>query len=181
MSAGIMKVLCKILIVSSSFFLLFVLMRFFLFDWYVVGSSSMQPTLNSGDIVFISKVSKVRRNDLAVFYLEDNLTAVVKRCVAIPGDTICMENGYLKLGNGEWTGLLQSQKKLSYMSEETGVVKNFSPIYLPQKKESNPHTEEIYTEDYYFFCGDNLIDSFDSRNYGPVPFSRIEGRVVFKF
>ncbi|MBR5857217.1 MAG: signal peptidase I [Bacteroidales bacterium] len=174
-----MKILFRLFVVSLSFFLLFMVVRIFLFDWYVVGSNSMLPTLKSGDVVFVSKLSKIRRNDMAVFYLNDNVTAVVKRCVAVPGDTIGMENGYFRLANGGQTGLLQSQKRLSYMSEESGAIKNFDPIYLPKKKESNPQTKEIYAEDYYYFCGDNLTNSIDSRNYGPVASNQIEGRIIF--
>ena len=141
----------------------------------------MQPTLNCGDVIIVSKLSKVRRNDIVLFYLENRDVAVVKRCVAIPGDTISLVNGYFKLTNGVQVGLLQSQKKLSYMSETSGAIKNVLPIYLPEKGDSNPCTNEIYAEDYYYFCGDNLINSIDSRNYGPVAANQIEGRVIFKF
>ena len=109
------------------------------------------------------------------------LLLFVKRCVAIPGDTISLVNGYFKLSNGVQVGLLQSQKKLSYMSETSGAIKNVLPLYLPKKGDSNPHTKELYAEDYYYFCGDNLVNSLDSRNYGPVPAGRIEGKVIFKF
>ena len=104
------------------------------------------------------------------------LLLFVKRCVAIPGDTISMVNGYFQLTNGVQVGLLQSQKKLSYMDETSGAIKNVLPIYLPEKEDSNPYTNGIYAEDYYY-----LINSVDSRNYGPVAASRIEGRVIFKF
>ena len=175
-----MKIVFRILAGTLSFLLLFVVVRIFLFDWYIVDSNSMQPTLNSGDVIIISKLSKVGRNDMAVFYLADNEIAVIKRCVAIPGDTISLVNGFFKLSNGVQVGLLQSQKKLSYMSETSGAIKNVLPLYLPKKGDSNPHTKELYAEDYYYFCGDNLINSVDSRNYGPVAASRIEGRVIFK-
>ncbi len=176
-----MKILFRIIVIVISFLLLLVMVRIFLFDWYIVDSNSMQPTLNSGDVIIVSKLSKVRRNDIALFYLEGEQTAVVKRCVAIPGDTISMVNGYFQLTNGVQVGLLQSQKKLSYMDETSGAIKNVLPIYLPEKEDSNPYTNGIYAEDYYYFCGDNLINSVDSRNYGPVAASRIEGRVIFKF
>lgn len=39
------------------------------------------------------------------------LLLFVKRCVAIPGDTISMVNGYFQLTNGVQVGLLQSQKR----------------------------------------------------------------------
>lgn len=48
---------------------------------------------------------------MAVFYLADNEIAVIKRCVAIPGDTISLVNGYFKLSNGVQVGLLQSQDR----------------------------------------------------------------------
>ena len=176
-----MKIVFRILAGTLSFLLLFVVVRIFFFDWYIVESNSMLPTLGSGDVVVISKLSKVGRNDMAVFYLADNEIAVIKRCVAIPGDTISLVNGYFKLSNGVQVGLLQSQKKLSYMSETSGAIKNVLPLYLPKKGDSNPHTKELYAEDYYYFCGDNLVNSLDSRNYGPVPAGRIEGKVIFKF
>lgn len=176
-----MKIILRGVLAVLLIFMLFVVMRAFVVDWYIVDSNSMQPTLYSGDVIIISKLSKVRRNDIAVFYLKDKDVAIVKRCVAVPRDTISMVNGHFRLDCGEKAGLPQSQKRLSYMSDNSDVIKNIPPTYLPEKGESNPCTNEIYAEDYYYFCGDNLINSVDSRNYGPVAGSRIEGRVVFKF
>ncbi len=79
-----MKIIFRIIFVILLIFMLFVVMRAFVVDWYVVDSNSMQPTLDSGDVIIVSKLSKVRRNDIAVFYLKDKDVAIVKRCVAVP-------------------------------------------------------------------------------------------------
>jgi signal peptidase I len=35
--------------------------------------------------------------------------------------------------------------------------------------------------DFYFFLGDNRINSYDSRNYGPIPFNEIIGIPILKY
>jgi len=37
---------------------------------------------------------------------------------------------------------------------------------------------EVFPEGYFYVLGDNSSESYDSRDYGPVPFNNIIGRVL---
>src|SRR3954466_2107905 len=89
-----------LLIVSS--------MRSALADWNDVPTGSMKPTIQEGDRVVVNKLAydlKVpfttieiwkwddpKRGDIVVLFSPVDGTRLVKRVVAIPGDTISMTN-----------------------------------------------------------------------------------------
>jgi len=101
---------------------------------------------------------KVKRNDVLVFnfpYTDWNVLKMdpnvfyVKRCVAIPGDSFYIENGFYKVkGITETLGCLKYQKKISLHSETVlsyssfncfpsdkihhWNMLNFGPLYLPK-------------------------------------------------
>ncbi|MDR1097459.1 MAG: signal peptidase I [Tannerella sp.] len=105
-------------------------------------------------------IRKVRRNDILAFdfpYLipnkihQDGNEIYVKRCVAIPGDTFLIDNGFYRIKNFEDTiGHVERQKRLSEMDETSfresirytfpndtlhykWTIKNFGPLYIPAK------------------------------------------------
>src|SRR4026208_1347935 len=85
-------------------------------DWNWVPSGSMKPTILEGDLVFVNKLAydlKVpftlqrlaewdvpARGDCVVFFSPQEGMRLVKRCVAVPGDTIEMRGNVLLL-NGK--------------------------------------------------------------------------------
>jgi len=101
----------------------------------------------------------VRRNDVLVFnypYSDwgkldfDLNTFYVKRCVAIPGDTIYIDNGIYKVKNCPDTlGVYENQRTFAGVGQEminSGIwncfpynktykwnVRNFGPLYVPRK------------------------------------------------
>ena len=64
---------------------------------YFVPSASMEDTLQKGDIIWTKKFNreKLQRGDILVFLRNENNynTYFVKRCTALPGDTLFIENG----------------------------------------------------------------------------------------
>jgi signal peptidase I len=82
-------------------------LRSALADWNDVPSGSMKPTIEIGDRVVVNKLAydlKIpfttievakwgdpKRGDIVVLFSPQNGTRLVKRVVAIPGDTISME------------------------------------------------------------------------------------------
>src|SRR5512142_1530848 len=80
-------------------------------DWNDVPSGSMKPSIIEGDRIFVNKLAydlKVpfttwhlaqwgnpQRGDIVVFYSPANGVRLVKRVVAVPGDTVELRNDKL--------------------------------------------------------------------------------------
>lgn len=94
-----------------------VVVRGFLYEPFIIPSSSMKPGLQIGDIVLVNKYElgmrlpitntkitegrKVKRGDVIVFkYPNDPKTSYIKRVIGIPGDTVYYDNRNMTI-NGE--------------------------------------------------------------------------------
>ncbi len=125
-----------------------------------VSGQSMQPLLNSGDVVLINRlayeIGKPDRMDVVMFERGDG-KAYVKRVIGIPGDVVQIVNGTVYVNDEpiEEEGL--GQGALAGLAEY--------PIELEQGE--------------YFLLGDNRDSSEDSRfaNVGNVAESQIVGQV----
>lgn len=132
----------------------------------VVGQS-MAETLHGGDEIlvnrFIYKVTNPKPNDIIVFLPNGNEKShyYVKRVVAVPGDTVLIENGALYV-NGE---LFEDEIDAASI-EEAGLA-----------------SEEIkLASDEFFVLGDNRNNSEDSRyaNIGNIKKAHIIGKAWFR-
>ena len=128
-----------------------------------VSGQSMQPLLNSGDVVLINRLSydfgKPQRMDVVVFEREDKKSNV-KRVIGIPGDVVQITGGEVYV-NGK---RLENENLLKVSL--AGLAEN--PIELGEKE--------------YFLLGDNRDSSEDSRfvNIGNVKEDQIVGKVWFR-
>jgi signal peptidase I len=129
----------------------------------------MTPTLEVGDRVLVNKLSykahDVHRGDLIVFErppetsngLEGEIKDLIKRVVAVDGDTIEGRDGRVYV-NGE-------------LIEEP---------YLEPGTPTNDLDREVVPEGMVFVMGDNRMNSEDSRVFGPIDEDTIIGRAVVK-
>jgi signal peptidase I len=128
-----------------------------------VRESSMLPTLHDGDALVIDRFTYHFREpevgEIVVAHIDATDTDVVKRVVAVGGDTIGIDDGDLIL-NGDVVD--QSYANLAQMD---GYF--WGPITVPDGQ--------------VFLMGDNRLESNDSRSYGPVPVDAVEGRYVARF
>ena len=113
--------------------------------------------------VFIYKVTNPKQNDIIVFLPNGNEKShyYVKRVVAVPGDTVLIQDGALYV-NGE---LFDEEIEVASM-EDAGLA-----------------AEEITLgEDEYFVLGDNRNNSEDSRyaNIGNIKKEYIIGKAWFR-
>ena len=118
----------------------------------IVGMS-MYPTLVPGEYVlcdrFAYRSSLPRRGDVVLARgLTDGGSTVVKRVVAVPGDSVEVDDGALMV-NGK-------PERESALSEECDTW--------------------ALGEDEWFLLGDAMDFSTDSRAFGPVPRRAIEAR-----
>lgn len=133
-------------------------------DRATVIGSSMNPGLESNDVVLLDKLcytfSEPERFDVICFTVtkEDGASTYVKRIIGLPGETVQIKDGLVWI-NGE----CPEPENVLYQSAVGGMASE--PITLGA--------------DEYFVLGDNRAGSEDSRfaNVGNVNFSQIEGRL----
>ncbi len=134
-----------------------------LFVATMVTSSSMEPTLLRGDALLVRRIrytpeNPPERGDIVFFC--DPVTKkdwLVKRVVGLPNELVTILMGQ--------------------------VFINGVPL-------EEPYIAQIWRDDFgqwfvppghVFVLGDNRAHSNDSRDFGPVPFELIEGKVVFRY
>jgi signal peptidase I len=129
----------------------------FVAEPFRVPSGSMVPTLRSGDSVLVEKLSHgARRGDLVVFRRPGNGEILLKRVVAVGGDTVALEDGALYVDG--------HRRHEAYANPHAIDGVYFGPVRVPRGS--------------LFAMGDNRGDSLDSRQFGAVPAARVIGRVV---
>ena len=118
---------------------------------------SMQPNLYRGDRVIAEKVSYrfhlPHRGDVVIAERPGNEVSLIKRVVALPGETVEVRDGHTFI-NGQ-------------PIEEPWVTNFGGPSYPPT----------LVPPDHVFILGDNRANSRDSRAIGPVPIDTIKGHV----
>lgn len=140
------------------------------FGWQtlrIVGQS-MEPTLQSGDLVIVNKVQYLfgepKRFDMVAFKLRegDNSYYNVKRVIGLPGETVTIQDGYVFIDGVVLTGLPFDEKISTEGLALDGVTLG--------KGE-------------YFVLGDNVNNSEDSRfaNMGNILENEILGKVSYRW
>lgn len=149
-----------------------VFIRYFIFIPVKVEGNSMRPALQPGDHVLYETFTSVDRFDIILFH-DSQGEAYIKRVIGLPGEEISYHNDQL------------------YVEGEPLV----EPFLLSKKKEDNQLFTPDFTledltgsdtipEDAYFVLGDNRIRSKDSRIFGFVPKSSVEGKariIIYPF
>lgn len=188
---------------------------------------------------------QVEHNDIVIFNFPINRSKYKmefkinyvygKRCIACPGDSVSIRNGYFH--NNRYSGVLGNISRQDILSATPDsllprnvlyampfdpvnygwTIKNFGPLYVPEiggkvvldqtnyrlyklavEFETGKRLyinksgvlmlgddvagEYVFRKNYYFMCGDNVMDSNDSRYWGFVPEEFIVGvvsRIIF--
>ena len=155
-------------------------------EGFQIPSSSMYPTLQAGDHMFVRKTSRAfTRGDVVVFrYPLDHTIDYVKRIVAVGGDVVTIRGGQLSI-NGrpverrrldepctrefgyrdctQWRESLDGREWS--VAEADDMPRDFGPSPVPEGE--------------YFLLGDNRDNSSDSRMWGPVAAELIKGKAQF--
>jgi signal peptidase I len=170
-------------------------------DWNWVPTGSMNPTILEGDLIYVNKVaydlrfpltqyrlarwSDPKRGDIVICFSPEDGTRLVKRVVALPGETVEMRDNVLLI-NGKpvvYTRIdprygeqlpdrvrgrcILATEKLGGSAHavmrvpSVAAVRDFGPVRVPQGS--------------YFVLGDNRDNSRDSRFFGVVDRDSIIG------
>lgn len=125
-----------------------------------IAGTSMEPSLNDGDIVLLVKTGSLETGDLCAFYYSNKI--LIKRIIATPGDYIWINrDGTVYLNNQELMEPYVSEKSLGECDIEF-------PYQVP--------------ENHYFLMGDHRETSIDSRSsvIGAVANDQMIGKILCK-
>ncbi|MDQ4106643.1 MAG: signal peptidase I [Actinomycetota bacterium] len=153
-----------LIILVVAFALVFGFVRPFVVEAFWIPSESMVPTLEVGDRVlvnkFIYRFTEPDRGDIVVFESVDgDGTDLIKRVIALPGDTVAVRDGTLFV-NGE-------PQREPYLNRALPDSSFYAPTEVP--------------EGHVFVMGDNRTNSADSRVFGPLPKENIAGEAFLRF
>lgn len=186
------------------FFIVFVVIpvKSSLADWNWVPTGSMSPTILEGDLVYVDKIaydlriplsfyrlakwSDPERGDIVICFSPEDQTRLVKRIIALPGDTIEMRRNVLCI-NSQPVTYTESDSK--YAEQLRSKLKNRAilvtehldghkyPVMsipsIPAVRDFGPVT---VPQDNYFVMGDSRDNSKDSRHFGFVERKAIVGK-----
>lgn len=148
-----------------------VVLYLFIMTPHEVVGNSMHPTYKNGEYLMANKITykfgKPVRGDVIIFKYSDTQD-FIKRIIGIPGDEVMVKDGHIYI-NGK------QLDESAYL--DSSIITN---------GESYIHEGQSITvpQDSYFVCGDNRPNSSDSREFGPIEFSKIKGKawiVYFPF
>ena len=132
----------------------------------IVQETSMEPTVEPQDYLLMSRQAyrfgEVERGDIVIFKSELKLDEahnklLIKRVIALPGDTIGIHDGEVYL-NGE-------------LLNEPYIAEGGTPGYM---EDTTLGDNEV------FVMGDHREVSVDSRSFGPIDRGTIVGQAVFR-
>ncbi len=180
--------------------LLALVIRSFIIAPFKIPSSSMVPTFEVGDYLFVSRynygfripftdiqfmTSPAERGDVVVFdYPEDRSKDYIKRIVGVPGDVIEYRNNELSI-NGKKMPLKEEGVHSYFMQDNTLDVSGLFTENLLGVEHSVLREDFsirdgrwVVPEGKYFVLGDNRNNSRDSRFWGFVPHEFLVGKAV---
>ncbi len=194
---------------KQSFLFQFVVLAFLIFgsrsvlaDWNYVPSGSMKPSIIEGDAVFVNRMAydirvpfttvslwhrdDPRRGDVVILYSPADGERLVKRVVALPGDSVAQRGGVLLI-NGrpldyrprEAEGLLPADENARHLFYTEALGEHAHGIMLDAHGlQNHDFAPLVVPAEHYFVMGDHRDNSADSRYFGVVPRDRILGRAV---
>ena len=132
---------------------------------FIVSGVSMVPSFQNGEYLIIDELSYLlrapARGEVIVFrYPRDPSKFFIKRVIGLPGETVTIRGGKVRIKNGQTESLWDYPAVPTQTAGGSGVY----PLGPGQ----------------YFVLGDNRSMSLDSRSWGSVDEHLIKGRVLVR-
>lgn len=138
----------------------------------VVNGRSMEPNYIDNNLFIINKFSllirKPVRGDVVQVVFSEEGEFVIKRIIGVPGDTVVIKNNRVYIQKDASEPALLDEPYLKDRTITRSVTKDATAY-------------DRLGDDEYFVLGDNRGDSKDSRIYGAVSRSQINGLVAYVF
>jgi len=140
--------------------------RMFVAQPFIVNGTSMDPTFKSGEYLIVDQITyrfnKPERDSVLIFkYPQEQNQKFIKRVIGLPGETISINKGAVTIKNKDNpTGFVLENKYITHPKQDT--------------------LEITLKENEYYVMGDNRLESFDSRYWGPLTEDLIIGRPLLR-
>ncbi len=159
-----------------------------------VYGESMTPTLVEGDYILVNKLcyglhlpfidkmaymwSAPRRGDVITFFppessLGHGKKMFVKRVVAVAGDKVEMSRSRLYINGRPVTS--RPGRTHDFVKHEIVDGKEYRVLVKDKTSSFGPL---VVPEGYVFVIGDNRDNSYDSRDWGPLPVESVNGKAI---
>lgn len=126
-----------------------------LFSTAEVSGTSMYPTYEHGDFLLLSKYAEITNGDIIAVYSDDLGELLCKRVIGVNGDHVVIEDGKL------------------YVND-----KLIEEPYINEQEWYSSSIDTLVEYNTVFVMGDNRNNSYDSRQLGCFPVSKINGKLV---
>jgi signal peptidase I len=148
---------------------LFILVYLFVGQLLEVTGDSMYPTFKDKEQIIAEKLSislnTVKRGEIIIFKSpKEPDRLLIKRAIALPGETITINNGKVFINGNELDE--------PYLNNSVGTFGG---------KTMEENVEYKIADDAYVFLGDNREKSTDSRDYGAVKHGMLVGRGIIVY
>jgi signal peptidase I len=172
-------------------------------DWYDVPTGSMQPTIYEGDRILVNKLAyglrlpftdvqlarwdDPDRGEIVVLPSPRDGTRLVKRVVAVGGDTVAMQGGVLVI-NGEPARYTPAAEPRWPLPEADDAAHDFlvehaadgahAVMFTPSTPRGRDFGPVTVPDGHVFLSGDNRDNSLDSRWFGFAPVTTVAGHAT---
>ena len=145
----------------------FIISGFFIMPFFAT-DNSMLPNIKIGNLVFILKHVSPEIGDIVLIKSPADAEGVyLKRLIAKEGDAIEIRNKVIYINN----------KRFRFKWKTQSIDERIFPMNFTYR--DNTPSVKIKKNNFYVI-GDNLDRSYDSRNFGVIPYERIIGKVIYQ-